>query len=259
MEEMILGFFEGITKIDFNFVWTLLLIALGIFWIVVLYWVWLDSGDRTSSTGARVGYVLLTLCLSIPGLIIYLLIRPPQTIEEIYWADLERRYLKYETSELGDCPRCGTQLFPGFKYCPNCRLLLKVKCPSCEVEMDKYYQYCPSCGYTMKKKSDAPVEEEAPSKEIMEEQIQASKEEAVETVKAKRTRYSGPGGVAEKLGDGIIKFFNSLFKKDKEEEEVEEEKEEEKNKEKEEKKEKVMSEISKKVKKSGKKKNKKRK
>jgi len=143
MEEMILGFFEGITKIDFNFVWTLLLIALGIFWIVVLYWVWLDSGDRTSSTGARVGYVLLTLCLSIPGLIIYLLIRPPQTIEEIYWADLERRYLKYETSELGDCPRCGTQLFPGFKYCPNCRLLLKVKCPSCEVEMDKYYQYCP--------------------------------------------------------------------------------------------------------------------
>ena len=106
----------------------------------------------------------------------------------------------------------------------------------------------------MKKKSDAPVEEEAPSKEIMEEQIQASKEEAVETVKAKRTRYSGPGGVAEKLGDGIIKFFNSLFKKDKEEEGVEEEKEEKKE---EEKKEKVMSEISKKVKKSGKKKNKK--
>ena len=28
--------------------------------------------------------------------------------------------------------------------------------------------------------SDAPVEEEAPSKEVMEEQIQASKEEAVE-------------------------------------------------------------------------------
>lgn len=254
MEEAILQFFEGITKIDFNFVWTLLLIALGIFWVVVLYWVWLDSGDRTSSTGARIGYVLLALLLFIPGLIIYLLIRPPQTIEEIYWADLERRYLKYETAELGDCPRCGTQLFPGFTYCPNCRLLLKVKCPNCEVEMDKNYQYCPSCGYTMKKKSDIPVEEEAPSKEVMEEQIQASKEEAIETVRAKRTRYSGPGGVAEKLGDGIIKFFNSLFKKDEEEDvEVEEEevKEEKEVKEKEE----VVTKIKDVAKKSKKKKN----
>ncbi len=30
--------------------------------------------------------------------------------------DLERRYLKYETSELGDCPRCGSQLYPGMSF-----------------------------------------------------------------------------------------------------------------------------------------------
>lgn len=229
MEKAILQFFEGVTKIDFNFVWTLLIMALVIFWIVVLYWVWLDSGDRTSSLGARIGYVLLATVLFIPGLIIYLLIRPPQTIEEIYWADLERRYLKYETSELGDCVRCGTQLYPGYTYCPNCRLLLKVKCPNCTVEMDKHCKYCPSCGYTMKKKLEVTSEEKAPSKEIMEEQIQASKDEAVETVKAKRVRYSESGGVAVKIGDGIINFFSSLFKKGEEDErediEVEEEEE----------------------------------
>lgn len=245
MEKAILQFIDGITKIDFNFVWTLLIIALVIFWIVVLYWVWLDSGDRTSSHAARMGYVLLTLLLFIPGLIIYLLIRPPQTIEEIYWSDLERRYLKYETAELGDCPRCATQLFPGFTYCPNCRLLLKTKCPNCEVEMDKNYQFCPSCGYTMKKKSEVPVEEEVPSKEVMEEQIQASKDEAVETVKAKRVRYSESGGVAERIGDGIIKFFSSLFKKEEgEKREIEESKEE-----------KAIPQISRAMKKSKKKKN----
>lgn len=221
MEKAILQFFEGVTKIDFNFVWTLLVMALVIFWIVVLYWVWLDSGDRTSSIGARIGYVLLAVLLFIPGLIIYILIRPPQTLEEIYWADLERRYLKYETSELGDCVRCGTQLYPGYTYCPNCRLLLKVKCPNCTVEMDKNCKYCPSCGYTMKKKLEVTSDQKAPSKEVMEEQIQASKEEAVETVKAKRVRYSESGGVAVKIGDGIINFFSSLFKKNEDEEEEE--------------------------------------
>ncbi len=219
-------FFDGITKVDFNFVWTLMIMALVIFWIVVLYWVWLDSGDRVSSISARIGYVLLPLFLFVPGLIIYLLIRPPQTIEEIYWADLERRYLKYETSELGDCPKCGTQLFPGFTYCPNCRLVLKVKCPNCEVEMDKHYKYCPSCGETINK-SDTPVVEEVPSREVMEEQIQASKEEAVETVKAKRVRYSESGGVAVRVGAGVISFFSSLFGKDEKEVEEEEKRDEE--------------------------------
>lgn len=223
-----MDFFESIVKVDFNFVWTLLIVALGVFWIVVLYWVWLDSGDRTSNKWARAGFVLLSFLLFIPGLIIYLLIRPPQTIEEIYWADLERRYLKYETAELGDCPRCGTQLFPGFTYCPTCRLVLKVKCPNCEVEMDKHYKYCPSCGYERRKKSESPVEKETPSKEIMEEQIQSSKEEAREVVQSKRVRYPGAGGVAEKIGDGIIGLFSSLFKKDEEVEDDIEEKEGEK-------------------------------
>ncbi len=237
MEKAILDFFEGIVKVDFDFVWTMLGAALVIFWVVVLYWVWLDSGDRTSSKPARVGYVLLSLLLFIPGLIIYLLIRPPQTIEEIYWADLERRYLKYETSELGDCPKCGTQLFPGFTYCPTCRLELKIKCPNCGVEMDKHYKYCPSCGFMARKETEAPIEKEVPSKEVMEEQIQSSKDEAIEVVKSKRVRYSETGGVAEKIGGGVIKFFSSLFKKDEEEQdleeevEVDEEKEEEENKE----------------------------
>lgn len=214
MEKMILDFLDGVKSIDFNFVWSLFGFALLVFWVVVLYWVWLDSGDRTSSRKMRVAYVLLTALLFVPGLIIYLLIRPSQTVEEIYWADLERRYLKYETAELGDCPKCGTQLFPGFTYCPNCRLKLKVKCPSCQVEMDKHYLFCPSCGNEMRKKS-IPADEKAPSKEVMEEQIQASKEEATEVVESNRVRYSAKKGFAVKIGDGLIDLYKGLFGKSK--------------------------------------------
>ena len=94
-------------KVDFSAVWQIFFYALGVFWIVVLYWIWLDSGDRTSSKFARVGYVLLGLIFNVVGLIIYLIVRPTQTIEEIYWSDLERRYLKFETSELGEIGRAS--------------------------------------------------------------------------------------------------------------------------------------------------------
>ncbi len=212
MEDIVLGFFDSVTKIDFSFVWSLFGIALGAFWIVVLYWVWLDSGDRTTNKTTRVAYVLLVLFLFVVGLIIYLLIRPSQTIEEIYWADLERRYLKYETAELGDCPKCGTQLYPGFTYCPNCRYVLKMKCSNCELEMDKQYKYCPSCGNQMLGRTE-PVEEDHPTREVMEEQIQASKEEAADVVEAKRVRYTERKGVAVAIGDMIRDLHSKIFKK----------------------------------------------
>jgi len=212
MEDVVLGFFDKVTQIDFSFVWTLFGIALGAFWIVVLYWVWLDSGDRTTNRNTRVAYVLLVLFLFVVGLIIYLLIRPSQTIEEIYWADLERRYLKYETAELGDCPKCGTQLYPGFTFCPNCRYVLKMKCSNCELEMDKQYKYCPSCGNQMLGRTE-PVEEDHPTREVMEEQIQASKEEAVDVVEANRVRYTERRGVAVAIGDMIRDLHSKIFKK----------------------------------------------
>lgn len=224
MEKAILNFLDGVAKIDFKFVWSLFGIALIAFWIVVLYWVWLDSGDRVANKGIRIAYVLLATVLFIPGLIIYLLIRPSQTIEEIYWADLERRYLKYETAELGDCPRCGAQLYPGFTFCPDCRLRIKIKCSVCEVEMDKKYKFCPSCGNEMHKRVKK-VEETAPSKEVMQEQIQASKDEATEVVESNKVRYSERKGVAVKLGEAIISLYDKAFGK-KKEEKVEKRKEE---------------------------------
>lgn len=208
MEQFILDFFERIGAVDFAFVMNLLLYSLGIFWIVVLYWVWLDSGDRTSKTIVRIAYVLLVAILNIVGLFIYLMIRPSQTIEEIYWSDLERRYLKYETSELGDCPKCGTQLFPGYRFCPKCKYRLKIKCSNCGVYMDRQCKFCPNCGNETRENSSF-VPAKSPSKEVMQEQILASKEKAIEVVESNKVRYSYRRGVAEKLGNSILTLYSS--------------------------------------------------
>ena len=220
LENIILDFFDFVGNIDFNMFGTLFVVALVVFWLVIIGWVWVDSSERTSKKGLKVGYILLVIFFNIFGLIIYLIIRPSETIEEIYWEDLERRYLKYETSELGDCPRCGSQLYPGYVFCTNCGYRLKVKCPQCGVLIDKDHVFCEYCGFKIKER--ATVQEEHPTVKVMEEQITATKREAEKTVESKMTKYKTGNSFVVKLGNSIVSSVSKLGgkKKEKDEEQV---------------------------------------
>ena len=220
LEDIILDFFDFVGNIDFNMFGTLFVVALVVFWLVIIGWVWVDSSERTSKKGLKVGYILLVIFFNIFGLIIYLIIRPSETIEEIYWEDLERRYLKYETSELGDCPRCGSQLYPGYVFCTNCGYRLKVKCPQCGVLIDKDHVFCEYCGFKIKER--ATVQEEYPTVKVMEEQITATKREAEKTVESRMTKYKTGNSFVVKLGNSIVSSVSKLGgkKKEKDEEQV---------------------------------------
>lgn len=220
LENIILDFFDFVGNIDFNMFGTLFIVALVVFWLVIIGWVWVDSSERTSKKGLKIGYILLVIFFNIFGLIIYLIIRPSETIEEIYWEDLERRYLKYETSELGDCPKCGSQLYPGYVFCTNCGYRLKVKCPQCGVLIDKDHVFCEYCGFKIKEKKE--TQEEHPTVQAMEKQITATKREAEKTVESKRTRYKTGNSFVVKLGNSIVSSISKLRgkKKEKDEEQV---------------------------------------
>jgi len=221
METFLLNLLNGVGQINFQIVSKLFILVFVVFWIVVLDWVWMDSGERTTNRKARIIYVLLVLFLNIFGWIIYLIIRPSQTIEQIYWADLERRYLKYETAELGDCAQCGAQLYLGYTFCPKCGLEIKKKCRACGMYIEKDSEYCAFCG--QKVAADAVVEEQVPSKEVMEQQIQASKEEAAKVVESEQTRYSTKKrSLTVKLGASLIHGYESLLGKMKKEPQTQE-------------------------------------
>ena len=208
LENIILDFFDFVGNIDFNMFGTLFVVALVVFWLVIIGWVWIDSSERTSKKGLKIGYILLVIFFNVFGLIIYLIIRPSETIEEIYWEDLERRYLKYETSELGDCPRCGSQLYPGYVFCTNCGYRLKVKCPQCGVLIDKDHVFCEYCGFKIKEKKE--TLEEYPTVQAMEKQITATKREAEKTVESKMTKYKTGNSFVVKLGNSIVSSISKL-------------------------------------------------
>lgn len=208
-EEFILNLVDSIANANYNMLGTAFMLISIVFWLVVTSWIWVDSDERTTNKWMRLFYVLIGL-IPVLGWIIYLIVRPAETIDEIYWGDLERRYLKYEAKDLGDCPRCGTQLYPGFIFCPNCKKRLKRKCSNCGVYVDMEYKYCTNCGNKMQKSIK---KEKEVSKEEMQKQIEETKEEAHETVKSKKSKYKTEENFLNRVGESIIKGYKLLGEK----------------------------------------------
>jgi len=209
LEGLFLGFLDGVGDTDFSSFGRYLLIGFLIFWFAIVWWVWFDASARTTKIWAKIASVILVAVFNIFGLIIYLIIRPDQTIEGIYWEDLERRYMKYETSELGDCPKCGAQLYPGFIHCSNCGYELKVQCPKCELFVDRKFKYCSFCGTRISKK--VITEEVEIEPEVMEEQVKATKEEITDVVESEKTKYSRRESIAGKIGESILGGYKMIF------------------------------------------------
>ncbi|MDD3474471.1 MAG: zinc ribbon domain-containing protein [Candidatus Dojkabacteria bacterium] len=235
-EEFILNIVNAIAGANYNLVGTIFILVAIVFWVVVTSWIWVDSDERTTNKWIRLFYVVIGM-IPILGWIIYLIVRPPETIDEIYWGDLERRYLKYEAKDLGDCPKCGTQLYPGYIFCPNCRQRIKIKCDKCGVYVDLESKYCTHCGNQMKKRV---VKEEEISQEEMQKQIEETKEEAHETVKSKKSKYKQEKNFVHRVGESVGKGYQLLGDRikgifEKEEVNEEAEKEEKKSEEKKEK------------------------
>ncbi len=146
MENFILDGLTFIEELDFALFTQILGIGFIVFWLFVVGWVWFDASERYKSIWPRFLAIFLTLILNIFGFIIYLIIRPKVTIEESYWMDLERKYLKFEAAGLEDCPRCGEEVLPNFIHCPNCGKELRVKCKGCDIYLEPDWNVCPFCG-----------------------------------------------------------------------------------------------------------------
>ena len=80
------------------------------------------------------------------GLLLYLLLRPKETLAEAYDRALEEEALLRSVEEQLVCPNCQRAVDKNWRYCAYCHTQIKKDCPSCDNLLELGWSLCPYCG-----------------------------------------------------------------------------------------------------------------
>jgi RNA polymerase subunit RPABC4/transcription elongation factor Spt4 len=119
-----------------------LIIAL---WLGLIFWTVRDLRSRSRDRLLPILAGILVAILNVPGVIVYLIIRPPRTLDEEYQHTLEEEALLTEIEDRPVCPGCGARTQPDWQVCPSCHTRLRRPCSRCGKMMELPWKICPYC------------------------------------------------------------------------------------------------------------------
>jgi hypothetical protein len=117
-----------------------------IMWVAALAWAYRDITSRTRDPILQAGALLTIFIFNLPGLFLYLILRPKETMAERYDRQLEAEALMQELQEQPACPSCRRRVEAEFLACPYCRAALRDPCPQCSRALAFGWVLCPYCG-----------------------------------------------------------------------------------------------------------------
>jgi hypothetical protein len=115
-------------------------------WLGMVLWTFRDIRSRSRDIIVQILATLMVGILTLPGLLVYFLTRPRETLSEAYEHALEQEALLQAIEEPDVCPGCGTKISAEFRYCPYCHTQLRKVCASCGKALDLDWNICPYCG-----------------------------------------------------------------------------------------------------------------
>lgn len=119
-------------------------------WVAAVIWAFRDIRSRTRDIFAQILATLLVFVFfplfPVPGLILYFLLRPRETLSDIYERSLEEEALLQGIEERMACPSCNRRIEEDFLICPSCHTRLKKPCPACGRRLHLKWHVCPYCG-----------------------------------------------------------------------------------------------------------------
>lgn len=118
---------------------------LAALWLSLVLWTYRDIRSRTRDVLARILAALVVAVLFLPGIVIYLILRPPRTLDEEYQQTLEEEALLQTIEDSNLCPGCGRRVKDNWLICPSCQTKLKKNCHNCGKLMELAWNLCPYC------------------------------------------------------------------------------------------------------------------
>jgi RNA polymerase subunit RPABC4/transcription elongation factor Spt4 len=123
----------------------------------IAIWTFRDIHARSRDILAQILATLLVIALPIIGLVVYLMLRPRETLAEAYEHSLEQEALLQAIEEPEICPGCGQRVKSDYLHCPACHTQLKRACPECGRPLHLRWSLCPYCGTSVAPQALEPV------------------------------------------------------------------------------------------------------
>jgi Double zinc ribbon len=136
----------GIDSSGLNLAVNLVILCLVVIWLALVYWTYADARRRVEDP-MLVGCATAASLFPFVGTIVYMIVRPPEYMEDVRERELEMQAAEARLAELGLhlCPHCDTEVEKDFLRCPSCLRKLKDPCHACGRPLDPLWKVCPYC------------------------------------------------------------------------------------------------------------------
>ncbi len=141
-----------------------LIIALGVayiaaLWFALIVWTYRDIEQRSRSVITQIFATLLSVLFFVPGALLYLVLRPRDTLDEAFQRSLEEEYLLQDLEDLPRCHSCHRAIESDWVICPACHTELRHECPTCAHLVRVTWDICPYCATELEPAATPEAEE----------------------------------------------------------------------------------------------------
>jgi hypothetical protein len=136
----------GIESSGLNLVVDLLILFVVVLYLSLIYWTYADARRRIMDP-MLVGCATAASLFPFVGTIVYMILRPPEYLEDVHERELEVQAAEARLHDLDHslCPHCDYRVERDFVRCPSCLRKLKERCVNCSRPLDQAWTICPYC------------------------------------------------------------------------------------------------------------------
>src|SRR4051794_32115441 len=136
----------GIHNSALNLAVELVILFLVVIWLALVYWTYADARRRIADP-LLIGCATAASLFPFVGTIVYMIVRPPEYLDDVRERELEMQAAEARLAELGYhlCPHCDYEVEKDYLRCPSCMRKLKDPCQACGRPLDPNWKGCPYC------------------------------------------------------------------------------------------------------------------
>jgi len=136
----------GIESSGLSLAVDLVILFIAVTYFSLIYWTYADARRRILDP-MLIGCATAASFFPFVGTVVYMILRPPEYLEDVRERELEMQAAEARLSQLDQarCPHCSYSVERDFVRCPSCLRKLKERCVNCSRPLDQAWTICPYC------------------------------------------------------------------------------------------------------------------